>query len=72
MYYWKINTGQIYGAEEGKFIEELPTGAELTPLYSDTSDPTDLVLADKAYLRQTVLFYGLRLGDSLKNRLDKI
>lgn len=72
MYYWKIDTGQVYGAAERSFVDVAPEGADIVTLYSDTSDPANMVVADKAYLRKTVLFYGYDLGDELKNRLDKI
>ena len=72
MYYWKTDTGQVYGAAERSFVDVAPEGADIVTLYSDTSDPANMVVADKAYLRKTVLFYGYDLGDELKNRLDKI
>ena len=72
MYYWKIDTGHVYGAAERSFVDVAPEGADIVTLYSDTSDPANMVVADKAYLRKTVLFYGYDLGDELKNRLDKI
>ena len=72
MYCWKIDTGQVYGAAERSFVDVAPEGADIVTLYSDTSDPANMVVADKAYLRKTVLFYGYDLGDELKNRLDKI
>ena len=62
----------MYGAAGLSFGDVTPEGANIGTLNSDTSDPANKVVAGKAYLRKTVLFYGYDLGDELKNRLDKI
>jgi hypothetical protein len=72
MPYWKINDGRVYGSEEQAFVDEssAPEG-EVRLLYVDTSDPDNLIVANAEFLRQTVLFYGLPLGDELKTRQEK-
>lgn len=69
--YYRIEKGLIYGVAERRFLEMAPED-EIVPLYSDTTDPANLVQADKSYLRETLLFYGHSLGDEVMNRLDKI
>ena len=65
---WRTQLG-VYSTAAGDFIPD--TGDEtIVDLYRDTTSP--LVLADKAYLRQTLIFYGLPLGEAIKTRLDKI
>ena len=61
----------IYSSAQAAFIEAAPEGAEVTPLYESTAEPDHPVLAGKEYLRDTVLFYGLRLGEDIKTTADK-
>ena len=65
---WQTQLG-YFSTESMGFVEN---PGEFTPLYSDTGDPENLVLADKAFLRQTLVFYGYPVAEALKNRLDKI
>lgn len=64
---WQTQTG-FFSTEVMGFVEH-PTG--FTPLYSDTSDPDNLALADKAFLRETLLFYGFSIPPVLQNSLEK-
>jgi hypothetical protein len=57
VYFWQINDGRIWSAEAAKFVEAVPEGAELTPLY-DSGQPAGLEC-----LRETIRFYGYGLGE---------
>jgi hypothetical protein len=57
MYYWQINDGRIWSADDAAFVAEAPTGAEPVPLYSD-GQPGGV-----DYLRETIRFYGYGLGE---------
>jgi len=67
-YIWQTQDGFFSTAA----MDFVPNPDEYSPLYSDTSDPDNLVLADKAFLRRTLLFYGFPLAPAVMNRLDKI
>jgi hypothetical protein len=57
MYYWQINDGRIWSADDAAFVAEAPAGAEIVPLYSD-GQPSGV-----EYLRETIRFYGCGLGE---------
>ncbi len=57
MYYWKINDGRIWSAEAAAFVDAVPEGEIVAPLYSDGTP------AGIDYLRRTILFYGYELGE---------
>ena len=69
---YEMEGPKFYDTERTAFIAEPAPGAEVIPLYRDTSDAANLLPADIPYLRQTLRFYGLPLGAELKTRLDKI
>ena len=55
-HYWQIADGRIWSSE-GFFVSELPSSQQITILYNDGEE------ADEQYLHDTVLFYGLPLGE---------
>jgi hypothetical protein len=57
MYYWQIDDGRIWSADDAAFVGEAPAGADLVPLYSD-GQPGGV-----EYLRDTIRFYGYGLGE---------
>ena len=65
---WQTQVG-FFSTEVMDFVTDTPT--EFVPLYSDTTDAENLVLADKAFLRQTVLFYGYGIPFALQSKLEK-
>ena len=67
---WKTQAG-FYSMEDQAFIEE-PGEREYVPLYMDTSDPDNLILADKEFIRATLIFYNLPVGGEVKISMDKI
>jgi hypothetical protein len=57
MYYWKIDDGRIWSADDAAFVAEAPAETNITPLYSD-GQPGGV-----DYLRETIRFYGYALGE---------
>ena len=62
-YVWEIENGLIYSTAAAAFVTDASM-EQVTPLYSDTSDPAHKILADKAFLRETLLFYGFPVGEA--------
>ena len=71
MYYWQIDDGRVYGAAEADFVDGEAICGQIVALYADTSDTENLVVADAAFLRETVLFYGFPLAEVLKTDEDR-
>ncbi|MDL2315663.1 hypothetical protein LJC59_01075, partial [Desulfovibrio sp. OttesenSCG-928-A18] len=63
-YYWKIDTGAIYGSAELAWVTSIPDWAVVTDLMMDGPDGGK-VPADLDFLRKTVAFYGLPTGQCL-------
>jgi hypothetical protein len=56
-HYWQINDSRLWSTDDAAFVERAPDGAEITPLY-DSGQPGGI-----DYLRETIRFYGYRLGE---------
>lgn len=65
---WKWKEGYYSTAYQGAV--ESPEG-EVTPLYKDKNNPNNLQLADKDFLRETILFYGFPLPEHMQTTLEK-
>lgn len=62
--YWRTADG-LYDIREGRYVTDAPDESIIAPLYSDTSDANNLILADKAKVRETLVFYGWPIGKEL-------
>ncbi|MDR1125863.1 MAG: hypothetical protein LBM64_07375 [Deltaproteobacteria bacterium] len=67
-YVWKTQLG-FFSTATMSFVEEQ---AEYIPLYMDTTDPENLLLADKDFLRGTITFYGFQLPEILLTLQERI
>ena len=65
MYFWQINGGRIWSAEAAAFVNVVPAGVEVVPLYDDGRP------AGVEYLRECVRFYGYELGVELMTPEEK-
>ncbi|MDL2266754.1 hypothetical protein LJC46_02045 [Desulfovibrio sp. OttesenSCG-928-G15] len=70
-YYWMTQDG-IYSTADAAFVDAAPAGKSLTPLYMDTSDADNLVLADAGFLRSQIVFYSFAVPDSLLTDAERI
>lgn len=63
--FYQIKDGLVWGVEEAKFVAEVPADSVVIPLCKDGD------ICDKDYLKETLKFYGHKIGDELLTDEDR-